>query len=189
MRSIVAIITERRGTMWKSSLQQEKTSSGCLSLHRKIPRAQPVFLYSSSSPPPDTFSSPQSCRSPRPGEADGREYFFSTRETFEEKIAQNGLIEYAEYCGSLNRYKMDVTCYSPFDKAPISSLISLIKAVFLTVAEPVVSSRYSIVMATSKRARQIISGDTPMVDSRGKKPLSASQGNKNQFHIFSLLVQ
>lgn len=39
-------------------------------------------------------------RSPRPGEADGREYFFSTRETFEEKIAQNGLIEYAEYCGN-----------------------------------------------------------------------------------------
>lgn len=39
-------------------------------------------------------------RAPRPGEVDGREYFFSTRETFEEKIAQNGLIEYAEYCGN-----------------------------------------------------------------------------------------
>lgn len=39
-------------------------------------------------------------RNPRPGEEDGREYFFSTREAFEEKIAQNGLIEYAEYCGN-----------------------------------------------------------------------------------------
>lgn len=39
-------------------------------------------------------------RSPRPGEEDGREYFFTTRENFEEKIAQNGLIEYAEYCGN-----------------------------------------------------------------------------------------
>lgn len=39
-------------------------------------------------------------RAPRPGEQDGREYFFSTREVFEEKIAQNGLIEYAEYCGN-----------------------------------------------------------------------------------------
>ena len=39
-------------------------------------------------------------RNPRPGELDGREYFFSTREAFEEKIAQNGLIEYAEYCGN-----------------------------------------------------------------------------------------
>lgn len=39
-------------------------------------------------------------RNPRPGEVDGREYFFSTKEVFEEKIAQNGLIEYAEYCGN-----------------------------------------------------------------------------------------
>lgn len=37
---------------------------------------------------------------------------------------------------------------------------------------PVVNSRYSIVMATSRRARQIIAGDEPMVDKRGKKPLS-----------------
>ena len=39
-------------------------------------------------------------RNPRPGEEDGREYFFTTKENFEEKIAQNGLIEYAEYCGN-----------------------------------------------------------------------------------------
>lgn len=38
---------------------------------------------------------------------------------------------------------------------------------------PVVNSRYSIVLATSKRARQIIGGDTPLVPySSGKKPLS-----------------
>ena len=37
---------------------------------------------------------------------------------------------------------------------------------------PVVNSRYSIVMATAKRARQIISGDEPLVDEKGKKPLS-----------------
>ena len=41
-------------------------------------------------------------------------------------------------------------------------------------AAPVVSSRYSIVLATSKRARQIIGGDKPLVDGRGKKPLSIS---------------
>ena len=39
-------------------------------------------------------------RNPRPGEEHGREYFFSTKEAFEEKIAQNGLIEYANYCGN-----------------------------------------------------------------------------------------
>ena len=37
---------------------------------------------------------------------------------------------------------------------------------------PVVQSRYSIVMATSKRARQIIAGDEPLVDAADKKPLS-----------------
>ena len=39
-------------------------------------------------------------RSPREGEEDGREYFFRDRKVFEEKIAQNGFIEYAEYCGN-----------------------------------------------------------------------------------------
>lgn len=37
-------------------------------------------------------------REPRPGEEDGREYFFTTREDFEKKIEQDGLIEYACYC-------------------------------------------------------------------------------------------
>lgn len=39
-------------------------------------------------------------RPPRPGEEDGREYFFLSREAFEQKIADNALIEYAEYCGN-----------------------------------------------------------------------------------------
>lgn len=39
-------------------------------------------------------------RAPREGERDGVEYFFSTREKFEETIAGNGLIEYALYCGN-----------------------------------------------------------------------------------------
>lgn len=38
---------------------------------------------------------------------------------------------------------------------------------------PVVSSRYSIVMATAKRARQIIDGDEPLIEGEeDKKPLS-----------------
>ena len=39
-------------------------------------------------------------RKPRPGEEDGREYFFVTKEQFEAKIGQDGLIEYASYCGN-----------------------------------------------------------------------------------------
>ena len=36
-------------------------------------------------------------RNPRPGEEDGREYFFKTVEEFKEMIADNALIEYAQY--------------------------------------------------------------------------------------------
>lgn len=39
--------------------------------------------------------------------------------------------------------------------------------------QPVVQSRYSIVLATSKRARDIIGGALPLIDdAEGKKPLS-----------------
>ncbi|MCQ2492208.1 MAG: DNA-directed RNA polymerase subunit omega [Lachnospiraceae bacterium] len=41
--------------------------------------------------------------------------------------------------------------------------------------ETVVNSRYSIVIATAKRARQIIDGDMPLVESEEEiKPLSAA---------------
>lgn len=39
-------------------------------------------------------------RNPREGERDGVEYFFTTREQFEETIANDGLVEYATYCGN-----------------------------------------------------------------------------------------
>ncbi len=48
---------------------------------------------------------------------------------------------------------------------------------------PVVNSRYSIVMATAKRARQIISGDEPLVDGKGKKPLSIAVDELNEGKI------
>jgi DNA-directed RNA polymerase, omega subunit len=48
---------------------------------------------------------------------------------------------------------------------------------------PVVNSRYSIVMATSKRARQIIGGADAMVDNRDKKPLSVAVEELNQGKI------
>ena len=48
---------------------------------------------------------------------------------------------------------------------------------------PVVNSRYSIVMATSKRARQIISGEEPMVEGKDKKALSVAVEELNQGKI------
>lgn len=45
---------------------------------------------------------------------------------------------------------------------------------------PVVNSRYSIVLATAKRAREIIGGAEPMVYSAGKKPLSIAVEELNK---------
>lgn len=48
---------------------------------------------------------------------------------------------------------------------------------------PVVNSRYSIVMATSRRARQIIAGDEALVISHGKKPLTIAVEELNRSKI------
>lgn len=55
------------------------------------------------------------------------------------------------------------------------SYTDLMKAVNGDIEEgdtPVVNSRYSIVLATAKRARQVIAGEMPLVEAGGKKPLS-----------------
>ena len=55
------------------------------------------------------------------------------------------------------------------------SYTDLMKVVNKDVEEgesKIVNSRYSIVMATSKRARQLIAGDEALVIENGRKPLS-----------------
>lgn len=52
---------------------------------------------------PDTnyeYSISMTTRAPREGEVDGVDYFFKTREEFEELIQQNRLLEHAEYVGN-----------------------------------------------------------------------------------------
>ena len=39
-------------------------------------------------------------RQPRPGEQDGVQYYFLTREQFEQKVAENGFLEHAEFSGN-----------------------------------------------------------------------------------------
>lgn len=39
-------------------------------------------------------------RNPRPGEEEGVSYFFKTKEQFEEMIATDALVEYAQYVGN-----------------------------------------------------------------------------------------
>ncbi|KLU73791.1 MAG: hypothetical protein RHS_0647 [Robinsoniella sp. RHS] len=52
---------------------------------------------------------------------------------------------------------------------------------------PVVNSRYSIVLATAKRARQLIGGAEALVYDNGKKPLSVAveELNKGKIKILS----
>ena len=39
-------------------------------------------------------------RAPRPGEVDGRSYYFLTREEFQQRLQAGGILEYNEYCGN-----------------------------------------------------------------------------------------
>lgn len=64
-----------------------------------------------------------------------------------------------------------------------SDLMKVVNSEVEQGESPVVSSRYSIVMATSKRARQIISGADAMVPSKDKKPLSVAVEELNQSKI------
>jgi len=54
-----------------------------------------------------------------------------------------------------------------------ADLINVINSEVEPGEQPVVQSRYSIVLAAAKRARQLIDGEEPMVAAApGKKPLS-----------------
>lgn len=55
-----------------------------------------------------------------------------------------------------------------------SDLINAVNSEVVPGDAPVVQSRYSIVIAAAKRARQIIGGSEPTVPSYGKKPLSVA---------------
>lgn len=67
------------------------------------------------------------------------------------------------------------------------SYVDLMQVVNKGVEEgetPVINSRYSIVMATAKRARQIVDGDEPLIDvPEGEKPLSVAVEELNQGKI------
>lgn len=70
------------------------------------------------------------------------------------------------------------------------SYSDLIKVVNKDVEEgeqPRVQSRYSIVIATAKRARQLIEDEVPVVKFEGKKPLSVaiSEIEKSKVKILS----
>lgn len=65
-----------------------------------------------------------------------------------------------------------------------SDLMKVVNSEVEPGEEKIVNSRYSIVMATAKRARQIIGGHEPMVKVKpGEKPLSIAVDELNQGEI------
>ncbi|WP_026494569.1 DNA-directed RNA polymerase subunit omega [Butyrivibrio sp. WCD3002] len=71
------------------------------------------------------------------------------------------------------------------------SYVDLMKVVNKDVEEgnePIISSRYSIVMATAKRARQLIAGDEPMVKVKDKEKflsIAVDELNDDKLRILS----
>ncbi len=55
-----------------------------------------------------------------------------------------------------------------------SDLINVVNSEVEPGEEPVVQSRYSIVIASAKRARQLIDGAEPLVSNTNGKPLSVA---------------
>lgn len=64
-----------------------------------------------------------------------------------------------------------------------SDLMQVVNANVEPGEQPLVQSRYSIVVATSKRARQIIDGDEPLAKSKVNKPLSVAVEELNQAKV------
>ena len=54
------------------------------------------------------YSVSMTTRAPREGEVDGREYYFVTRDEFENRIRNNGFLEYAEFVGNYYGTPLDM---------------------------------------------------------------------------------
>ena len=64
-----------------------------------------------------------------------------------------------------------------------SDLMKVVNSEVAPGEAPVVNSRYSIVMAASKRARQIIAGEEPLINTKDEKALSIAVEELNQGKI------
>ena len=62
-------------------------------------------------------------RTPRPGEIDGQNYYFLSKDEFEKMISEDGLAEWAEFCGN----------YYGTPKKPVNDMIAEGKNVILEI--------------------------------------------------------
>lgn len=69
------------------------------------------------------YSVSATTRSPRPGETDGINYYFLTKEKFEKLIEEDGMLEYASYCGN----------YYGTPKKPVEDMLEQGKHVILEI--------------------------------------------------------
>lgn len=69
------------------------------------------------------YSVSATTRSPRPGETDGVNYYFLTKEKFEQLINEDGMLEYASYCGN----------YYGTPKKPVEDMLEQGKHVILEI--------------------------------------------------------
>lgn len=69
------------------------------------------------------YSVSATTRSPRPGETDGVNYFFLTKEKFVQLIEEDGMLEYASYCGN----------YYGTPKRPVEDMLEQGKHVILEI--------------------------------------------------------
>jgi len=82
------LIGRRRGLLF---ILSSPSGAGKSTISRKLLADEPQM----------TFSVSATTRTPRPGEEDGREYYFRSREDFEAMIAAGELLEHAEVFGNL----------------------------------------------------------------------------------------
>ncbi|MGN0675623.1 MAG: guanylate kinase [Oscillospiraceae bacterium] len=69
------------------------------------------------------YSISATTRNPRPGEADGVNYYFLTKQKFEELIQNDGMLEYASYCDN----------YYGTPKKPVEDMLNQGKHVILEI--------------------------------------------------------
>lgn len=82
------LIGRRRGLLF---ILSSPSGAGKSTISRKLLADEPQM----------TFSVSATTRTPRPGEEDGREYYFRSRDEFEAMIAAGALLEHAEVFGNL----------------------------------------------------------------------------------------
>lgn len=126
-------------------------------------------------------------RAPREGEQDGREYYFVTREHFEQMIAEDGFLEHAEYVGN---------CYGT-PKAPVFEMLEQGIDVFLEIeikgflqireAYPECVSIFIIPPSYEELRLRLIGRGTESPEVIAERLRTAEQEMKHQ-HLFDYVV-